>query len=110
MKLNTELNDLRSENEKLKDKVIIYELDNLDKTNNFSSQSNNKMVGGVRTFSNLKDQMQSRNLQYSTNDRNDRTLADTHNTNTRSMTNQNNMSGNQNHFLSNFGQTMQFNS
>ena len=31
-KLNAELNDLRNENEKLKDKLIVFELENLEKT------------------------------------------------------------------------------
>ena len=31
-KLNQELNELRMENEKLKDKLIYYELDNLEKS------------------------------------------------------------------------------
>ena len=46
-KLNTELNELRAENEKLKDKLILYELDNLGQTN-----------PGARTFksSHLKNQ------------------------------------------------------
>lgn len=59
MNLERELNDLRGENEKLKDKVIVYELDQL---------------GGPQ-LSGMKPVRKSGTLGF-TNTMNDRTLAD----------------------------------